>query len=67
MGIRGVDHYKVRSKMAILQKDLKKAELEFLAHGKVDDCIDMYQRLGKHGEAIRVAQQVVFIHAHENY
>ena len=33
------------------------AESELLNQGKVDECIDMYQKLFKHDEAIRVAEQ----------
>lgn len=57
LGIHGSDHYLVRSKMALLHKDLKAAEAELLNQGKVDECIQMYQKLSKHEEAIRVAEQ----------
>ena len=55
-GLKGADHYLVRCKMALLAKDLKGAEYELLNQGKMDDCIDMYQKLFKHEEAIRVAE-----------
>lgn len=57
MGIRGMDHYLVRSKLALLNKDIKGAEIELINQGRVDDCIDMYQKLFKHDAAIRVAEQ----------
>lgn len=57
LGLRGADHYLVRCKLALLKKDLVAAENELLNQGKVDDCIDMYQKLLKHDEAIRVAEQ----------
>lgn len=57
MGYRASDHYLVRSKLALLRKDLKGAEQELLAQGKVEECIEMYQKLFKHDEAIRVAEQ----------
>jgi intraflagellar transport protein 172 len=57
MGIRGADHYLVRSKLSLLQKDLKLAEIEMLNQGKVDECIAMYQKYNKHDAAIRVAEQ----------
>ena len=38
-------------------QDLRLAESELLNQGKVDECIDMYQKLFKHDEAIRVAEQ----------
>eukprot|EP00597_Dinobryon_sp_UTEXLB2267_P013909 CAMPEP_0170126096 /NCGR_PEP_ID=MMETSP0020_2-20130122/19456_1 /TAXON_ID=98059 /ORGANISM="Dinobryon sp., Strain UTEXLB2267" /LENGTH=1612 /DNA_ID=CAMNT_0010358929 /DNA_START=619 /DNA_END=5457 /DNA_ORIENTATION=- len=56
-GMSGSDYYLVRCKMALLQKDLHLAESELLNQGKVDECIDMYQKLFKHDEAIRVAEQ----------
>lgn len=56
-GLRGSDHYMVRCRMALLHKDLKQAENELLNQGKVDECIEMYQKLFKHEEAIRVAEQ----------
>eukprot|EP01038_Epipyxis_sp_PR26KG_P006699 gene6699-9188_t len=57
LGLRGADHYLVRCKMQLLNKDLKAAEIELLNQGKIDECIDMYQKLFKHNEAIRVAEQ----------
>ena len=57
MGYRASDHYLVRSQMALLRKDLKGAEQELLSQGKVNECIEMYQKLSKHDHAIRVAEQ----------
>ncbi|RYH28435.1 hypothetical protein EON65_12160 [archaeon] len=57
LGIPGNEHYQVRSKMALLHKDLKAAEAELLNQGKIDECITMYQSLFRHEEAIRVAEQ----------
>ena len=51
------EHYLIRSKLALLEKDLRLAEDELLAQGKVDECILMYQNLFKHDAAIRVAEQ----------
>jgi len=56
-GLRGSDHYMVRCRMSLLHKDLKQAENELLNQGKVDECIEMYQKLFKHEEAIRVAEE----------
>lgn len=56
-GLKGSEHYMVRCKMNLLHKDLKQAENELLNQGKVDECIEMYQKLLKHDEAIRVAEQ----------
>lgn len=57
LGFRGSDHYLVRSKMSLFRKDLKAAEIELLNQGKVDECIEMYQKLMKHDSAIRIAEQ----------
>jgi intraflagellar transport protein 172 len=56
-GLRPDEHYMVRSKMALLKKDLMLAEDELLNQGKVDECIEMYQSLSKYAQAIRVAEQ----------
>ena len=56
-GMNGGDHFMVRSKMSLLQKDLAGAEEELLNQGKVDECIEMYQNLSKYDAAIRVAEQ----------
>lgn len=57
MGYRGNDHFLVRSRMSLLRKDLQGAEIELLNQGKVNECIEMYQKLFKHDAAIRVAEQ----------
>ena len=51
------DHFLFRAKMALLRKDLNAAETEFLNHGKIDECIQMYQNVQKYDAAIRVAEQ----------
>jgi intraflagellar transport protein 172 len=56
-GLRGADHYMVRCRMSLLQKDLKQAENELLNQGRVQECIEMYQKLFKFEDAIRVAEQ----------
>jgi intraflagellar transport protein 172 len=57
LGFRGSDHYLVRSRMALFHKDLKGAEVELLNQGRIDECIEMYQKLMKHDAAILVAEQ----------
>jgi intraflagellar transport protein 172 len=57
LGFRGADHYLVRSKLALFRKDLKGAENELLNQGRIDECIEMYQKMMKHENAIRVAEQ----------
>lgn len=56
MGIRGDEHFMVRTKLALLDKDLQGAEEVLLSQGKVDICIEMYQKLHKHDAAIHVAE-----------
>ena len=51
-----MDHYSIKCKMALLDKDLLKAEDELLSQGKVDECIELYQKLYKYPDAIRVAE-----------
>ena len=55
-GINPFDHYLTRSKLALVNKDFKSAEIELLNQGQVEECIDMYQKYFKHDEAIRVAE-----------
>jgi intraflagellar transport protein 172 len=55
-GIRLADHYITRSKLSLVRKDFKSAEIELLNQGQIDECIEMYQKYYKHEEAIRVAE-----------
>jgi len=55
-GIDGRDHWAVRSKMALLRKDLRGAEDILLAQGRTDEAIEMYQTLHQFEDAIRVAE-----------
>lgn len=55
--IDSTQHYMIRYKLALIDKDLRLAEEELLSQGKVDDCILMYQNLFKFDAAIRVAEQ----------
>mmetsp|Transcript_10682 Transcript_10682/g.13871 ORF Transcript_10682/g.13871 Transcript_10682/m.13871 type:complete len:1746 (-) Transcript_10682:405-5642(-) len=52
----GMDHWSVRSKMALLNKDVPQAEGILLAQGKVDEAIEMYQMLHRFEDAIKVAE-----------
>ena len=51
------DNYQVRYHMYLLKKDLKQAENLLLNQGKLHECIEMYQKLMKYEDAIRVAEQ----------
>lgn len=65
LGLRGSDHYLVRCKVALLKKDLKEAEHILLTNNKIDECIEMYQKLKKTHQAIRVAEERRHPEAHE--
>ena len=51
-----IEHYAVRNKLALFNKDVQAAEEELLNHGKIDECIDMYLSLQRNDSAIRVAK-----------
>jgi intraflagellar transport protein 172 len=55
-GVKPLDHFLVRSRLALVRKDFKSAETEILNQGQVEECINMYQKFYRHGEAIRVAE-----------
>lgn len=55
-GLRPTDHYLVRSRLALIDKDFESAEIELLNQGQVESCIEMYQKYFKHEDAIRVAE-----------
>jgi intraflagellar transport protein 172 len=48
-------HWKVRSKIAILNKDFKQAELILLEQGKIDEAVDMYKQAQKFEESVSLA------------
>jgi intraflagellar transport protein 172 len=54
-GGSGRNDYEVRAKMAILQKQFKRAEATYLEQGQIDKAIDMYCRLHKWSDALAVA------------
>lgn len=51
-----VNHWMVRSRLALLNKDLRQAEDILLAQGRADEAIDMYRTLHQFDEAIAVAE-----------
>jgi len=51
----GRDHWAVRSKLALLQKDIRLAEDILVSQGRTDEAIEMYQTLHHFEDAIRVA------------
>ncbi|XP_074640366.1 intraflagellar transport protein 172 homolog [Tubulanus polymorphus] len=56
MGGNGFDHYKVRARMAILDKKFKQAEGIYLEQNNIDEAMEMYQELHKWENAIVVAE-----------
>ncbi|XP_064625451.1 intraflagellar transport protein 172 homolog [Lineus longissimus] len=52
----GFNHYKVRARMAILDKQFKSAEGIYLERNNIDEAMEMYQEMHKWDEAIDVAE-----------
>lgn len=53
----GYDHYEVRAKLALFERQLKTAESIYLENGDVEKAIDMYRTLHHWDEAINVAER----------
>ncbi|XP_071116630.1 intraflagellar transport protein 172 homolog isoform X1 [Haliotis cracherodii] len=56
MGGDGLNHYKVRARMAIMEKRFKEAESIYLEQNHVDEAMEMYQEMHMWDEAIEVAE-----------
>lgn len=52
----GANHYMVRAKLAVLDKQFKRAEAVLLEQGQVETAMEMYQELHRWDEAIQVAE-----------
>ncbi|KAJ3152666.1 hypothetical protein HDU86_005539 [Geranomyces michiganensis] len=52
----GVEHYTIRARLAILDKQFKHAEQIYLEQGKIEDAMLMYQELHKWHLSIKVAE-----------
>lgn len=52
----GVDHYSVRAKLALLDKQFKLAENIYIEQGRVDEAMSMYQEMHKWDMAVKVAE-----------
>jgi intraflagellar transport protein 172 len=50
-----LDHWKIRTKLAILNKDFKTAEQVYLEQGKVQEAMSMYKEMHKFDESIAIA------------
>ncbi|KAI0233465.1 hypothetical protein LSAT2_016275, partial [Lamellibrachia satsuma] len=59
MGGDGFNHYKVRARMAIMEKNFKLAESIYLEQNHIDEAIQMYQDMHKWDEGISVAEAKV--------
>lgn len=55
-GGNGFNHYKVRARMAIMDKNFKLAESIYLEQNQVEEAMQMYQALHKWDDAINVAE-----------
>jgi len=53
----GISHFRVQSKLAVLNSELARAEQLLLQQGLVEDAMEMYQELHKWEESIAVAEQ----------
>lgn len=56
IGGDGSQHYKVRARMALMQKQFKEAERIYLENGLVEEAIEMYQKIHKWDKAIELAK-----------
>ncbi|KAJ3205663.1 hypothetical protein HDU82_005043 [Entophlyctis luteolus] len=52
----GESAYMVRARLAVLDKQFNLAESIFLEHGKIDECMAMYQEMHKWDKSIKVAE-----------
>ncbi|KAJ3395502.1 hypothetical protein HDU92_005616 [Lobulomyces angularis] len=52
----GIQHYAVKAKLAMLDKQFKIAENIYLEQGKVEDAMNMYQEMHKWNLSIKVAE-----------
>nr|CAB3255301.1 intraflagellar transport protein 172 homolog [Phallusia mammillata] len=53
----GLEFYKVQARLAIFEKQFKKAEQIYLSNGAIDECIHFYQDMYMWSEAIAVAEE----------
>ena len=55
----GFNNYKVRARLAVMEKKFKEAESVFLEQNHVDEAMEMYQEMHMWEEAIEVAEAKV--------
>ncbi|KAI6244211.1 Intraflagellar transport protein osm-1 [Aphelenchoides fujianensis] len=54
-GTGGMQNYKVRARVALMQKQIKEAERIYLDNNAIDESLEMYQKLHKWTEALQLA------------
>ncbi|KAI8848693.1 hypothetical protein BC829DRAFT_443633 [Chytridium lagenaria] len=52
----GINHYLIRAKLSVLDKQFKFAESIYLEQGKVEEAMEMYQEMHKWNLSIKVAE-----------
>merc|ERR1711916_229591 len=52
----GMNHFMVRARLAIINKQFKRAEAIFMEQGHIEEAIEMYRKLHKWEEALALAQ-----------
>ena len=53
----GINYYKVQAKLAVLNKEFKRAEQIYLDHNEVEEAMEMYQEMHKWDESIKIAEK----------
>lgn len=56
LGGTGTDHYKVKARLAVLEKNLAAAQSAYLDQNQVDEALEMYQELHKWEDALAIAR-----------
>ena len=56
IGGDGTQHYKVRARLAIMEKQLKEAERIYLEQNSLEEALEMYQKLHKWEAALELAE-----------
>jgi len=56
IGGDGYSHFTVQARMAMLNREFKRAEILLLEQGKTEEAMEMYQELHRWDEAIQVAE-----------
>src|SRR5690606_32036254 len=54
-GIDPLEHWSIRAKVEILNKNFKQAEQIYLEQGKIEEALNMYEQVQKYEESISLA------------